>query len=308
MPLITKDNGETWFQEGLFPNVSLSFKVSRILFEQTSQDEHGTPLQQIKVLDTPQYGRVLTIDDAIQTTEQDNAYYHEPIVHCPLLSYSASSPTPPKNILLIGCDGGTLREAVKYSSLEQIDVVDIDRTIIDIMKKYMPSLPNGSFDDPRVNVTIADGAVYVKEKLQEKKQYDVIVVDSPDPQGVAISLFRNEFYQNLHDLLTDNGITIRQTGSSLYQPNEMPEHYNQLKHIFQPGAVQGFVTAIPTYHGGYFTLVAASKNPNAFNISLQDLIEHSKHLNQKELQWYTPQVHLAAMQLPLLIKQNLEQK
>ncbi len=303
MPLITKEN-ETWFQEGLFPNVSLSFKVTEVIFDQTSKDEQGNTLQQIKVLDTPQYGRVLTIDDAIQTTEKDNAYYHEPIVHCPITSL----PTPPQNILLIGCDGGTLREAVKYHSLREIDVVDIDRTIIDIMKQYMPSLPNGSFDDPRVNLTIADGAVYVKEKLAQHKKYDVIVIDSPDPMGVAISLFRNEFYQDIHDLLTDNGLTIRQTGSSLYQPEEMPTHYHQLKNIFKTGSVQGLVTAIPTYHGGYFTLVSASKNPNAYNPTLEELQQRTSHLNQNELQWYSPQVHLAAMQLPALIKRNLEKK
>ncbi len=304
MPLITKDN-ETWFQEGLFPHVSLSFKVDKVLFEQTSKDEQGNPLQQIKVLETPQYGRVLTIDDAIQTTEKENSYYHEPIIHCPINTF----PSSPKSILLIGCDGGTLRETVKYSSLERIDVVDIDETIIKIMKQYMPSLPNGSFDDPRVNLTIADGAVYVKEKLAKNIKYDVIIVDSPDPMGVAISLFRNEFYQDIHDLLTDNGITIRQTGSSLYQPDEMPTHYHQLKNIFKDGSIHGLVSAIPTYHGGYFTFVSASKNPFAFvNLNLTDLQEKTKHLNSDLLEWYTPQVHLAAMQLPLLIKRNLEKK
>ncbi len=303
MPLITKDN-ETWFQEGLFPNVSLSFKVTEVLFDQTSKDNQGNTLQKILVLETPQYGRVLTIDDAIQTTERENSYYHEPIIHCPINTH----PTPPKNILLIGCDGGTLREAVKYASLKEIDVVDIDETIIKIMKQYMPSLPNGSFDDPRVNLTIADGAVYVKEKLAQKKKYDVIVIDSPDPQGVAISLFRDEFYQNIHDLLTDNGVTIRQTGSSLYQPEEMPTHYKQLKEIFKEGSVHGLVSAIPTYHGGYFTFVSASRNPFAFlNLNLPELQEKTKHLNLEVLEWYTPEIHLAAMQLPHLIKRRLDQ-
>lgn len=301
MPLITKDN-EIWFQESLFENVSLSFKVSQILFEQTSQDEQGLPLQQIKVLDTPQYGRVLTIDDVIQTTEKDNAYYHEPIVHIPMNSYFI----PPKTALLIGCDGGTLREAVKYPSLKEIDVVDIDATIINVMKQYIPSIPNGSFDDPRVNLTIADGAIFVKEKIAQGKTYDIIIVDSPDPMGVALSLFRNEFYQNIHDLLTIYGVSIRQTGSSLYQPTEMAEHYHQLKNIYQNGAVQGIITAVPTYHGGYFTFVTASKNYNAFNTSLQKLQERTNRFDTRELKWYTPQIHLACMQLPPEIQNRIQ--
>ncbi|OHA06135.1 MAG: hypothetical protein A3B29_01700 [Candidatus Sungbacteria bacterium RIFCSPLOWO2_01_FULL_51_34] len=293
-----------WFREELYSDVAQSIKVSKVLHKKTTRDAHGKVLHQMLVLETPRFGRVLTLDGAVQTTEADEIYYHEPLVH-----FAAHSLLrPPKSVLLIGCDGGTLREIVKYPSVEHIDAVDIDREVIDVMLKYIPGIPGMSFSDPRVNLIIADGAEVVKEKRAEKRKYDLVIIDSPDPIGPARSLFRMSFYQDVAAILAEDGIAIRQTGSSMFQPDEMPAHWRQMLEVFSRGDVQGLVTAVPTYVGGYFTLVAASHRKGIFKESLATLERRFKDFpSASRCNWYSPEMHRAAMVLPVEIQRAIEQ-
>lgn len=302
MPLVEKD-GKTWFYEELFPDVAQGFLVEEILFGTQTRDDHGKALHRLMVLKTPRFGNVLTLDGVVQTTEADEYFYHEPLVHCAALSCLAL----PNNALLIGCDGGTLREAVKYPSLERIDVVDIDRTVIDVVEKYIPAIPNGAFRDPRVVLTIADGAVFVKEAREAGRVYDLIVVDSPDPIGPAQSLFRTSFYLDLAAILSGGGVLIRQTGSSAFQPDEMPSNFRQMLEVFPNGDVQGFMTAVPTYAGGYFTFVAASRSRGIFAHALKNLPERFKALSGHRFNWYSPHMHCAAMVLTPEIQRSIDQ-
>ena len=286
--------GDLWFFEELYTDVAQTFMVNQVLHKETSQDDNGNKLHELLILDTPRYGRLLTIDGVVQVTEEDEDRYHEPLVHCSMNSTLA----PPKKALLIGCDGGTLREAVKYNSLEEIDVVDIDRKVIDLVEEFMPSIANGAFSDQRVKLTIADGALYVKEKLAESKKYDVIIIDSPDPIGPAKSLFRTCFYDDISKILSEEGVVIRQTGVMTLQPDEMPAHYRQMIEVFPHGDVQGFLTSVPTYYGGYFTLVAASHKKGIFKESLGKLEERFSQFPKEGLKWYSPDMHRASMTLP----------
>ncbi|MBU0569237.1 spermidine synthase, partial [Patescibacteria group bacterium] len=131
MALEKKKNG-LWFSEELYPDFIQSIKVSKIIFKETSKDRKGKDLQKILVLDTPRCGKMLTLDGIVQFTELDEKYYHEPLVHCALLSHPN-----PKNVLIIGGgDGGALREVVKHP-LVSIDLVDIDKDVIALIKKYL---------------------------------------------------------------------------------------------------------------------------------------------------------------------------
>lgn len=299
---LEKRGNKLWFFEELYSDVSQGFEVTKVLYEEMSKDAHGNPLQDLKVLDTPHHGKVLIIDRVVQVTEIDNFYYHEPIVHCVVNSCLR----PPKTALLIGCDGGVLREIVKYKSLEKIEVVDIDRKVIDLMLKFIPSIPGKAFSDPRVKLTIIDGFDYVRDKIKEKKKYDVIVVDSPDPIGAAKSLFRKEFYTDLAQILNLGGIIVRQTGVTSFQPEEMPENYRSFKEAFPDGEVQGLVSAVPTYYGGYFTFLAVSNQKGIFQAALKDLDKRVQQLDLKGLKWYSSEMHRAALILPAGIQRSLK--
>lgn len=302
MPLIEQKDG-TWFFETLYPDFVQGLKVREVLCRKTSYNLEGKKLHELMVLDTFRLGRVLTINDVVQTTEGDESYYHEPLVHCAVNSCVRR----PKSALLIGCDGGTLREIRKYAFFKTIDVVDIDRMVIDIMLEYIPSIPQDSFSDPRVALTIGDGAVFVKEAKDKEKKYDIIIIDSPDPIGPARSLFETSFYMSVADILAPDGIMIRQTGSSIFQPDEMPSHFRQIMEVFPEGDVQGFVTAVPSYVGGYFTLVAASHEKGIFQKSLSFLEDRFQDISDTQLNWYSPRMHRAAMALPPEVERAIDQ-
>lgn len=309
MAILTVAGGKKVFHEGLYPHIAQQIEVSEVLFPKTREDRRRIGPQKIMVLKTPQYGNMLAIDDVVQTTEEidDESAYHESLVH---LAVNSCIRTP-RTALLIGCDGGTLREVVKYGCFEKIVVVDIDRTVIDIVKRFLPSIPNGAWEDPRVSLVIADGAKYATEARRQRKQFDVIIVDSPDPIGPASSLFKRTFYLDIAKVLSPDGVVIRQTGSSVFQPDEMPSNFRLMHEIFDTGDVRAFITSVPTYIGGYFTLVAASPKKDNFKKSLHGLRRRferrMKRQHRESLYWYDTKMHVAAMVLPKGLRKTLEQ-
>lgn len=278
---------ELWFREELYSDVAQSVKVSKVLAQRITRDRKGKPLQKLLILDTPRFGKMLVLDGIIQTTEVDEKYYHEPLVHCVLFSHPN-----PKHILIIGAgDGGVLREVIKHP-VGSINLVEIDQEVINLTKKYMPDFAGKSWNDPRLKVHIEDGASFVKKT---KKKYDIIILDTPDPVGPAKPLFQTTFYLDCKKILSPQGIIIRQTGSSIFQSEEMPSNFRQMEELFPE--VQTFITAISTYIGGYFSFVAASTEKGTFKKSLSQINKRFNKLKLKT-EWYTPNMHKASMILP----------
>mgnify|MGYP003295648897 CR=1 FL=1 len=167
-------------------------------------------VQQIDIFDTPAYGRILVLDGELFITEKDEFIYHEMITHVPM----AVHPNP-RNILVIGAgDGGVLRELTRYSSVESIDLVEIDELVVEVCKKYLPTTAC-RFDDPRVHVYYEDGVKFIRRCTD---QYDVIIVDSTDPFGPGEGLFTKEFYGSCFKALRDDGIMLRLNAPLLPQP------------------------------------------------------------------------------------------
>ena len=101
---LEKLKNELWFREDLFPDVSQLIRVSKVLFHKTTKDNTGKKLQELLILDTPRFSKMLTLDGAVQFTEADEKYYHEPLVHCAMFSHAN-----PKNVLIIGAGDGGVR-------------------------------------------------------------------------------------------------------------------------------------------------------------------------------------------------------
>ncbi|MBP8692217.1 MAG: polyamine aminopropyltransferase, partial [Sedimentibacter sp.] len=193
---------ELWFSENHTDNVKFSIRVDRHLISVQSD------FQKIDVFDTPEFGRVLVIDGYLMLTEKDEFIYHEMIVHVPM----AVNPHI-KRILVIGAgDGGTVRELTRYKTVESIDMVEIDRQVVEICKEYIPKTASG-FNDERLNLYFEDGLNFVKRK---KNEYDLIIVDSTDPVGPGLELFTREFYENCYKALVDDGILVNQHESPYY--------------------------------------------------------------------------------------------
>ncbi|MBR4383506.1 MAG: spermidine synthase, partial [Selenomonadaceae bacterium] len=130
---------QLWFSEQHTPNVRFSLKVDSQLFGETSE------FQRVDIFDSTEFGRILVLDGRIMLTERDEFIYHEMITHVPL----CVNPDVRKVLLVGGGDGGSARELLKYDTIEKIDLVEIDETVVRACQKFIPQTA-ACLDNPRV--------------------------------------------------------------------------------------------------------------------------------------------------------------
>ena len=116
---------EFWYTENHTDNVKFSIRVNKQLYSGESE------FQRIDVFESEEFGRFLTLDGYMMLTEKDEFIYHEMITHVPM----AVNPNI-RRVLVIGAgDGGVVRELTKYTSIEQIDMVEIDEQVVVVCKQ-----------------------------------------------------------------------------------------------------------------------------------------------------------------------------
>lgn len=279
---------ELWFTENHTDNVKFSMRVDRHIVSVKSD------FQKIDVFDTPEFGRVLVIDDYIMLTEKDEFIYHEMITHVPM----AVNPNI-KKVLVIGAgDGGTVRELTRYNSLKRIDMVEIDRKVVEICKEFIPQTAS-KLDDKRVNLYFEDGLKFVKTK---KNEYDLIIVDSTDPIGPGEELFSLEFYENCFNALVDDGILVNQHESPYYPEDAetMQRTHKKIESVFPIATV--YQAHIPTYGSGHWLFGFASKKFNPVT-DLNEVLWNSLRL---ETNYYNTDLHKGSFYIPNYVKRLLE--
>lgn len=187
-----------WFHERgvLWPGQAMALKVEKVLYYGESQ------YQDVLVFQSSNHGVVLVLDGVIQVTERDEFAYQEMIAHIPLFAH----PDPKRVLVIGGGDGGVLREVARHPSVEEIVICELDKDVIEVSKKYLPSLACG-FDDPRVKVNIMDGNKFMQAN---QDSFDVIITDSSDPVGPAAVLFETPFYKAMFASLREGGIICTQ--------------------------------------------------------------------------------------------------
>ena len=187
-----------------------------------------TPYQEITVFDSPALGRIMLIGEGdyavTQFATKDEKLYHEAIVHPPMAVF----PNPKKVLVIGGGDGGVIREILKHS-VDKVVLAELDPAVIEISKEYFPTLSNGAFKDPRLEVKIGDARNYV-ENTSEK--FDVVIIDLTDPEGPSKFLFTKEFYTKLKSKMTLGGVLSVQTGSPIFEPEVSGRVNATLKEIF----------------------------------------------------------------------------
>lgn len=279
---------ELWFSEKHTKNVQFSIKMDKQLFSEK------TEFQRIDVFESIDFGRCLVLDGALMFSEKDEFVYHEMIVHPALAVHPGI-----KSVLVIGAgDGGVVRELCQYSTIEQIDLVEIDQMLIYAAKKF---LPNSSYmlSDKRVNIIISDGLKFVR-KCEDK--YDLIIVDSPDPYGPSEPLFTKEFYGNCYKALKDDGIMVNQHESPFYEPDAlaMQKVHKNIYKTFEICRV--YQAHIPIYPSGHWLFGFASKIYHP----LKDLKEDSWNSLNLKTKYYNTNLHKGAFYLPNYVTELLK--
>lgn len=270
---------ELWYTEQHTDNVRFSIKVDKPLY--TDQSE----FQRIDVFHSEEFGNFFTLDGLMMVTEKDEFIYHDMIVHVPM----ATNPKI-KNVLVIGAgDGGTVRELTRYDTIEKIDMVEIDKMVVDVCRVYFPQTAC-KFDDPRVKLYFEDGLKFVRSK---ENTYDLIIVDSTDPFGPGEGLFTKEFYGNCYKALKEDGILVNQHESPYYQEyaKSMQRAHKRIRELFPVCRV--YQAHIPSYPSGHWLFGFASKTYDP--LSIDEQAWNSLGLKTK---YYNTDIHKGCFALP----------
>ena len=277
------------FTETLYQGWQTDYRCDEVYFD--SATDH----QRLVIFKNPIFGRMMMLDGVTQTTEADEFIYHEMLAHVPILAHGDA-----KKVLIIGGgDGGMLREVLRHTSVELCTMVEIDPSVVELSKQYLPNHSAGAFDDPRTHLVFDDGAAFVKNPPHT---YDVMIVDSTDPIGPGEVLFQDTFYANARRCLNPGGILVTQNGVPFMQPDELKNTVTHLKHLFADASC--YLATIPTYVGGPMAMGWATDNAELRHIDLDVLDARFKSAEIKT-RYYAPAVHKAAFALPGYVSDNV---
>lgn len=278
---------DLWYTENHTENVRFGMKVTRHLYSEKSE------FQQVDIFDSVEFGRILTLDGLMMVNQKDEFVYHDMIVHVPM----ASNPNIKKVLVIGGGDGGTVRELTRYKSIEHIDMVEIDKLVVDSCLEFIPQT-SCKLNDERVDLYFQDGLEFVKDK---KGEYDLIIVDSTDPIGPGEGLFTKSFYSDCYDALNENGILVNQNESPYYERDakNFKRAYARINEKFEVSKVYQF--HMPTYPSGHWLFGFASKGIDPVD---NEKIEEWNKLGLKT-KYYNTDIHRGSFALPNFVREML---
>jgi spermidine synthase len=277
-----------WIAETLFDELGfrMTFAAEKVLYE--TQTEH----QHLVLFENKQFGKMLMLDGATQVTTKDEFIYHEMMTHVPILAHGGV-----REVLIIGGgDCGIAEEVLKHSSVERLTQVEIDASVIEFSKEHFPEFTTPVFKDKRFESVIADGMKYIAET---DRRFDVIIVDSTDPQGPGAVLFTYEFYAGCKRCLAKGGVMVTQNGVPFFQPEELASSVGHFRKLFADAAC--YVAAIPTYVGGHMAMGWAADDPALRRHAVETIAQRYAAARSFPTRYWTPEVHRAAFALPRFI-------
>ncbi|WP_314590799.1 polyamine aminopropyltransferase [Paenibacillus terrigena] len=270
---------ELWYTEKQTESFGITAKVKETFVTEK------TDFQDLAMIDTEEFGRMLVLDGMVMTTIKDEFVYHEMVAH-PALNTHPN----PKHVLVVGGgDGGVIREVLKHPQVEKAVLVEIDGKVIEYSKKYLPEIA-GELDNPRVEVIVGDGFMHIHEA---KDKYDVVMVDSTEPVGPAAPLFERGFYQGIFEALKEDGIFVAQTDNPWFKADLIQKVNKDVKEIFP--IVRVFAANVPTYPSGLWTFTMGSKKYDPLEVD-------DTQIPEIDTKYYSPRLHKAAFALPKFVE------
>lgn len=255
-------------------------------------EKGNTGFQDYEVWTNQNYGNLLRLDGILQLTERDEFIYHENMVHIAALAHEA-----PKTALIIGGgDGGTLEELLKYKSLERVVMIELDRKVLDVADKYFTAVTNGAFKDPRLDLRVQDGLVYVQQDAPAAgDRFDLIILDLSDPVGPSAALYTEEFFGKIKAILTPGGGFALHLGPALFQPARVATLYQRLTRIFK--TVAPYAVYIPFY-GSLWSMAVASDSLTPAALSESEIENRIAQRSITDLQYINGATYRAVLAQP----------
>ncbi len=254
-----------------------------------------TRFQDMEVFDTPMFGRMLRLDRVFMTSEKDEFFYHENIVHPSAIAH----PGPKTALVVGGGDGGSAEELLKHPSMEKVVIAELDGGVVEAARKHLAAIHRGAFDDPRVAVRIMDGKAYIEET---EDRFDLVVLDLTDPHGPSQALYTREFYAACRQVLAPGGLLSLHVESPISRPETYLRIVKTLQAVFP--IVRPYLVYIPLY-GTWWGMVSASVDTDPTALAEEEVERRIRERRLGHLQYYNGATHRAVFALPNFVRDLL---
>ena len=247
-----------------------------------------SPHQLIEVFDTPQFGKLFRLDGSYMTSEGEEFFYHENIVHPAALSHSA----PASALVVGGGDGGSSEELLKHPSMRRVVMAELDEEVVRVSRRHLAGVHRGVLDDPRLEIRIGDGFAHV---AQTEERFDLVVLDLTDPDTPAQRLYTPEFFAMCRRVLAPGGALALHVGSPVHAPQRVRRLLDDLRGVF--GVVRPYFLYVPLY-GSLWGMACASDTLDPLGVDEAELARRLAERALPDLRHWNPQSHRAQFALP----------
>ena len=269
---LRKINGRLFYVQKVREDTYVLEEVDEIVHSEESK------YQKIDVVREKHYGLCLFLDGSMQITEGDEHIYHEAFVHPAMITH----PNPEKVLIVGGGDGGVLREVLKHNTVKKAVLVEIDERVIEVVKKYMPSVPQGSFSDPRAEIVIEDGFKYIEKPRNEFDIAYIDLTDSPDSP-----IYGEEFVKKLKNALRKKSVVVFQTFGLVEHLGSQQKIVSELKKYFKYVGIYG--AFVPSFMD-LWTFTYASDYFDLKNVE-EDYVRKTLDERSVKTRFYSPETH-----------------
>ena len=248
--------------------------------------------QDVEVHDSVAFGRLFRLDGHFMTSEKDEFFYHENLVHIAALAH----PEPTRALIVGGGDGGSAEELLKHPSMATVTIAEIDAAVVDIARRHFRTVHRGALDDPRVSVRIEDGFRFVENASE---QFDLIVLDLTDPGGPSTALYTASFYEACAARLAPQGAMTMHIASPVAHAERIRGVLGELRVAF--ARVTPYLTSVPLY-GGLWMMACCSQtlDPRAHDAAAIDARIAARGIGA--LQYVNGETYRAALALPNFVR------
>lgn len=264
-----------------------------VYFDGKLAERRRTPFQLLEVYETPELGRIFRLDGFNMTSERDEFFYHENLVHPAAVAH----PHPRRALVIGGGDGGSSEELLKHSTLELVHMAELDPDVVEISKSQFGRVHGGVFDNPRLKVTVGDGLAYLRET---SVRYDLVSMDLTDPVGPSVELYSPATFSLVKRAMAAGGALTLHVGSPFFHPDRVRSTLANLRQVFP--VVTPYFAYIPLYGSIWgFACASDSLDPSRLEPAAAERVISARGL--KDLQYYNGETHRAVFALPNYVKE-----
>jgi spermidine synthase len=267
--------------------------ASGVWFEGTLVERRQTPFQLLEVYDTPELGRIFRLDGYNMTSERDEFFYHENLVHPTAIAH----PHPQSALVIGGGDGGSSEELLKHSTLRTVHMAELDPEVIEIAKAQFAAVHRGVFDSPRLKVTVGDGLAYLRETAA---RYDIVSMDLTDPVGPSLELYSPQTFSLAKRAMAPGGALTLHLGSPFSHRERVRQTLDNLRQVFK--RVTPYFVHIPLY-GSIWGFACASDTLDPRDVAPEEVERRIAARGVTDLQYYNGETHRAVFALPNYVRE-----